>query len=341
MSETLYRSVGGVPYQPRLRQSLAAMGTENVWNFGWVPMEDRTPEEQAIHEASVAAMPKFAIQGSYDDTIKKVCLTDLWSNPTTVKALGFAFTGIRQITGSCIGAGGGTCKTSLILSEIIGKRDVERIVIPFWLLPYGRSRMRGGMRGRGEGSFGSTFADAARLDGWLEADTSGLPEFQKMGDGFITWGESAEYQWSAGEQISSSWLEKAKVYLTGTTARAQSPDDIRAGLLNGYPSTIASSWGCQSGPRVEGSPSVLLGRRSGSWGHQMSIHAWWEHPSLGELFWIHNQWGDYCGRCPTGMPAGGFWVLRSEVDWICRTGEAFVFSNFANGFPARSLDWLI
>ena len=95
-------------------------------------------------------------------------------------------------------------------------------------------------------------------------------------------------------------------------------------------------------PRVEGegADAVLVGRRGPRWSHQMSILAWWEHPKLGELFWIQNQWGlNAHGKDPSGGPPGGVWVPKVDVDWLIRDGdECFAFSQF-DGFPAQTFSW--
>lgn len=327
-----YRSVGG---------QLVVRGEGDggaFWNFGWTPFEHRSPEQMDGHAAIVSSMPEFRIRGRsqyrYGDE-EKVCLFDLWKHPTTVAALGFAYPGTHQLTGSCVGAGGGNVEFTLSAVEVLRLGDPEQIVIPFWLIPYGRSRYYSGMRGRGEGSTGSGFAKAARVDGVVPATLEGLPKFTNT-DGLV-WGAAAEYEWSAGDRISEDWLTKSRKHLTKTTAVCRSADDVREAIVNGFPCTCASMY-AHDGGKVQGTPAVLLASRRGQWAHQMSLQAWWNHPQHGEIFWLHNQWGlGAHGTCPTGAPRGGVWIRKADVDWICRD-EVFAFSQF-DGFPSQTFTW--
>lgn len=326
-------------FEPRLQfDAFNDLGPGDLLECGWLAFDDgdplRTeaskaePEEHAARDSSIAAMPDLSITGvsAYRD-VTKVQLWDCWAI-----ALGKEFIGIRQLRGSCVGAGGGNACFSLGASDVVKRRDREKAMIPFWLLPYGISRMLGGMNRPGDGSFGSTFADAVREYGHIPADTEGLPKYRED-DGLI-WGSQAELDWSVGRSIAKKWLDMAKPHLVKSTARCKSADDVREAIKSFYPVTIASNWGGQMRPGTTGDPAVLLNKRVTSWSHQMSVHAWWDHPTLGELFWVQNQWGiETHGRCPSGAPGGGFWIKRSEMDWICRNGEAFTLSQF-DGFPA-------
>ena len=91
--------------------------------------------------------------------------------------------------------------------------------------------------------------------------------------------------------------------------------------------------------QLRGTPEVLLNEHVGTWHHQMSVQAWWDHPSLGELFWIHNQWTlTVHGICPSGAPGGGFWILKKDMEWICRNGEVYIFS-LLDGYDAQEVPW--
>jgi hypothetical protein len=307
--------------------------------MGWIPPGQRTDVQQAAHEKIVAAMPKFHIQGKtvYDD--KKYCLFDLWKHPSVVSAIGFEWSGIHQFTGSCVGAGGGNTVFSTMAWEVLRLNDPEQIVVPFWLLPYGRSRYYMGDRGPGEGSLGSCFARAIREDGILPAKSAGLPTFNNN-DG-VCWGGNVEMSWSDGDaQQTMDRLSESRKHPVKTTAELKSADQVRDALVNGYAVSEASMYGFN--PRVEGSgaEAVLIGRRGPQWSHQMSFHGWWEHPRFGELFWLQNQWGlNAHGSDPSGGPAGGVWVPKQDVDWICRSdGEVYAFSQF-QGFPAQTFKW--
>lgn len=329
-----YQSVGGE------RMQLGRNGGE-VWSFGWIPPENRTEQQHAACHDAVASMPRLAIDGkSPQDDATKVCLFDLWKHPDVVAANGSEFTGVHQITGSCVGAGGGNCWMTLACVEAVRVGDPEIPKMPFWLLPYGRSRYYLGDRSPGEGSTGSTFARAAREDGVVPADSPGLPTWTRD-DGWV-WGRNAEMSWSDGDASQTmNLLPTSRTHLVKTTAQCRNGDDVREAIKNGYPCTCASMY-AHDGGRVQGSgkDACLLARRSGSWSHQMSLQAWWLHPQFGELFWLMNQWGLRAhGICPTGAPPGGVWITKADVDWICRD-EVFAFSQF-QGFPApaKPLPW--
>jgi hypothetical protein len=306
---------------------------------GWVPFSERTAEQMECHERAVAAMGDFRVVGStkVPDT-KKVILTQVWSHPAVVAALGFAFTRFHQLTGSCVGAGGGNCETTLQFIEAVKLGERVRLVLPFWLYTYGKSRQRSGMRGRGSGSTGSGYAEAARLDGYLPSDANGLPSMSNE-DGVVVAGESVELQWSDGAAISQAYVDQAKKNLVKSTAQCKSSDDVREAILNGYPCTDACS-GFVGHPRVQGSSdeAVLIGSIDSNGGHQTSFQGWMEHPTFGELFLYQNNWP--AAAYPTD-PAGGTpcsaWVKKSTVNSICGEGEVYAFSQF-DGFPAQDLE---
>lgn len=331
-----YSMYGGTPYVSRLNPGPVAYGADpaqQVWGFGWIPPDDRTSEEQQIVEATIAEMPRFEISGRKSDDPKKAVM---WECSKVVNN-GQHFRTFYQKTGSCVGNGGGQATWYLSAVEVVRLKDPEQALLPFYLLPYGRSRMYAGMRGRGDGSFGSAFAKAIRTDGVLPANTEGLPKYTD--EGGISWGSSAEYEWSDGEAIAAKWLEKSRKYIVKTTAQLKSADDAREALRNYYPCTIASDWGGQMSPSVQ--DGVLLNRRVTTWQHQMSLQGWWDHPTLGEIFYILNSWGVGAhGQPPDDSPPGGFWVKKADVENIVRQGDSFAFSQF-DGFPAQDLSWYV
>jgi hypothetical protein len=314
-------------------------GNSITWNFGWLHPDQRTDEQQAEHIKAVGAMPRFAIQGEdRSEDADKALLFELWKHPHVVEANGFEYPGVHQVTGSCVGAGGGNALMTLACVEAIRLGEPEQALIPFWLLPYGRSRFYCGMKTPGEGSLGSCFARAAKEDGVIPAKTAGLPSFDNS-DGLV-WGSRTEMSWSDGDAKQTlDLLGESRKHLVQTVAQCANSEDVRKALFNGYPCTAASMYAHK--PSVTSDPPVLLGRRSGSWSHQMSILGCWNHPKLGWIFWLQNQWGDAHGHDPAGGPIGGVWITADDVSWICRD-EVFAFSQF-QGFPAPTPDripWL-
>lgn len=318
-----YSSVGG--------RKLYLGENGEIWDFGWRAPALRSNVEHAAVGKAEAEMPRFSPPPHPKGDPEKALLFESWKHPTVAAANGFAFTGIHQITGSCVGAGGGNAWMTLACIDAVTRGDPETPLVPFWLLPYGRSRYYMGDRGPGEGSTGSTFAKAARDDGVVPATTPGLPSFTTT-DGLV-WGRNVEMKWSDGDNPDTmALLPSSRKHLVRTTAKCNSADDVRAAIVNGFPCTAASMY-AHDGGRVQGSPACLLARKSGSWSHQMSVPAWWLHPQFGELFWLMNQWGLRAhGECPSGAPLGGVWITKADMDWICRD-EVFAFSQF-DGFPA-------
>ncbi len=242
---------------------------------------------------------------------------------------------------NCVGNGLGQALRYLSAVEVVRLKDPEQVILPFWLIPYGRSRYYGGMRGRGEGSFGSTAAKAIMVDGVVPYNTAGLEQPTMNENDGITWGSSAEMKWSDGGAISEDWLSKSRKHLVKSAANCPNADAAWEAVSNWYPLTIASNWGGQMKPSVQGSPGVLLNKRVTSWAHQMCVIGRYRHPTLGKLFYVLNSWGPRThGTCPSGAPPGGFWITFAEMDYICRQQEAFILSQF-NGFPSQQFRWRV
>ncbi len=308
---------------------------ETANHFGYLFEKDRTSEQNDIDFVFKAEMPPFRVFGNEDPSVKKVTLWDFSKQANA----GNHFPVFRQITGSCVGNGGGQAVWYLSAVEVVRLKDPEQVLLPFYLLPYGRSRHYGGLRGRGEGSFGSAFAKAITVDGIVPFDAQGLPQ-PDMRDG-ITWGRNVELEWSDGARISDEWLTKSRRHLVKSAAQVRSADAVAQALRNYYPVTIASDWGGMMSPPTRGTPAVRLNTRVTTWHHQMCVIGWWEHPQLGELFYVLNSWGPRAhGQPSSDEPAGGFWINKQDMDYIAKQGESFAFSQF-NGFPAQRFSWLI
>lgn len=308
---------------------MTAAGPNDTINAGWIPPDQRDAGGNAAHLAVMSTTPPLRIVGASATVNEtKVSLWDCWK-----PARPEGWSGIHQITGSCVGAGGGNALFSLACADVVQRRDPERVEVPFWLLPYGISRMLGGMNRRGDGSFGSTFAQAVREYGHIPANEPGLPPFKDT-DGLI-WGSNAELDWSVGKNIPEKYLTMAKTFLVQSTAVCRSTDDVRDAIKNYYAVTIASNWGGQMRPGIQGSgPNArLVNKHTTTWNHQMSVQGWEDNPELGELFYILNQWGvETHGRCPSGAPPGGFWIKKADMAKIVAQDETFAMSQF-NGFP--------
>ena len=116
--------------------------------------------------------------------------------------------------------------------------------------------------------------------------------------------------------------------------RIQTPEAWKEALASGYAITLASMFGTAN--QVE--HDVLLGRWNRQWAHQMSSSGYWDHPRLGLIFKIDNQWGpNFHGWCPTlkqwGVN-GSFWMLADDARKVCQRGEVFAHSH-TGGFETR------
>lgn len=314
------------------------LGTIQEGDFvdgGWIPPEQRSQVMSSAHEMIMSEMPSFDLIGPQADIEKLV----LWDFSKAVNG-GSHFKTFYQQTGSCVGNGGGQAVWYLSAMEIVRTQQNISPKIPFYLLPYGRSRALAGIRGQGDGSMGSSFAKAIMQDGILPFDHADLPPVSTT-DG-ITWGKKEEYKWSDGAAISETFLTQSRNYLVKSAANCRTTDDVWAALANGYPCTIASNWGGQMRPAAQGSPSILLNRRVTSWQHQMCVIGIWKHPQFGRIFCILNSWGQGAhGIPPDGAPPGSFWIAENDMEYIVRQGETFAFSQFV-GFPSQRPNyWLI
>src|SRR5262249_35537024 len=104
MTHTDYTGFGG-------RRIL--LGSDAYWDFGWRRPDVRSTTEHLRHAAALRAMPTFLIEGAGNDE-RKVCLWNCWRHPLAVAATGGKpFPGFHQLTGSCVGAGGGNTVFSL------------------------------------------------------------------------------------------------------------------------------------------------------------------------------------------------------------------------------------
>lgn len=307
--------------------------------MGWIPPADRDGAMNAAHEeAMAAALPAFTLDGTYHETTGRFALWQALQKVTgnSTQRLPYNW----QVTGSCVGAGGGNMLKTLMAVEIAAG-DLEEWKHLWWPFTYGRSRFRAGMRTPGEGSFGSAWAQAIKEDGVLAVDqASNLPEF-RVNDGWLQLDRATELRWSDGDAAHVLELASvAKLHLIGSYVRIRNAAEGKAAIANGYPLTQASLFGTR-GPQRRGNPVVNIAEWNDRWAHQTYIDEAWDHPTEGLLFRYGNNWGPDAHPAPTqGEPLGGFYITAATFDRICREEEVFAFSAFA-GFKVRQLDWLV
>lgn len=318
--------------------------------LGWIPPADRTPEMQDAHAKAVANMPRFAVTGGR--TLAKgerVDLSAFWNKSDVIEEtkLTWKRTPFWQLTGSCVGAGGGNALFTLICVQRMLSEGATKAFVPWWPFSYGRSRTLAGMRGRGEGSFGSAFIDTIVKEGVLSADEQGLPDFRQS-DGALLLTEKMELDWSDGQsRLVADYIDEARPHPLGTGAEIRSTEQGRDAIVNGYPWTFACLNNIAAGsPRVRGSGKNA--RLVGSWNaygpHQQFVFAFEENEELGPLFGVGNNWPtSVYAQDPGGLPLVSCWVTEADVAKAMRLdGEVYALSHL-NWFPAqpRVLDWLI
>ena len=244
---------------------------------------------------------------------------------------------------NCVGAGGARAYTLAQVGDVINRGDQEAIKIPFPYATYGVGREISGARGTGEGSFGGAQAEAIRTFGMVPFDfENGAIPRPTIKDGWATWKSAEEIKWShpSAWPVKRSTLEPdAQKFLIQDVTQVGSVDELVQGLAQGFSGTMACMFGTK--PRVE--KDVLLGRWNDQWAHQQCVAGYWQHPSLGLLFIIDNQWNDVHGHCPTlyelGV-TGSYWILESDMKKIIKSqdGEVYLHSN-TKGFPLQTIDW--
>lgn len=324
---------------PEFRSSLetgnvAPSGSKEVWNFGYKLFYQRSRDENIFDSlVNKDTMSPFQLMGSWNDDEEMV---GLWNCAKKANGGRHLLT-FYQRTGSCVGNGGGQALWHTSGVEVVRLADPEQFLLPFYLMPYGRSRYYGGIRGRGEGSFGSAFAKAILTDGCFAYNEPGLPQPTQSEEEGTSWGAAAEMQWSDGESIDQKWLGIGRRHLVKTMSRISSADQAWEAASNYYAMTCASDWGGQMKPPIR--DGALLNSRVTTWQHQMCCIGRWRHPTLGKLFYILNSWSPRAhGICPSGAQPGGFWVTFAEFDYICRSGEVYSMSQY-DGYRAQTFSW--
>ena len=306
--------------------------------FGFIPPESRTNEQHEAHDRAMSAaecLPQFALEGTSTEEKGRFAL---WKplmavlGITDPKKLPWNW----QVTGSCVGAGGDNCRKVTMAVEIMAG-ELEEWKHVWWPYTYGRSRFRAGMKTPGEGSFGSAWAEAATKDGCFSVDEANVPPFG-IKDGWLQLSRGTELEWSDGDsQLVTQHSDVAALHLFGKYVQIRNSDEGKAAIVNGYAMTCASMFGT-TGPRLVGEPAVYVAEWNDTWPHQMSLNEVWDHPSLGMLFRIQNQWGPTAHPQPTqGEPCGGFYITAKTFDRICGEKEVIAFSGLA-GFKARKVD---
>jgi len=281
-------------------------------------------------------MPKFAVPGSKATGKETVLLYENWWNPLVIADVGLRFDRFHQLTGSCVGAGGGNALFTLIATQRLFAENPTKAFLPWWLFNYGRSRFLMGDRSKGEGSMGSTFAQSLKDDGVITCKEPGLPGFVDEGDeGLRVQSENVEMDWSDGDsRLVLDYSDEGRQHPLGTAAETKDPDGIADGIINGYPFTFACNGNC-SNPRVV--DGVLLGEIDSNGGHQVSLSAVRPHPKHGRLFGQQNNWpkGSYSRNPEPNQPTNFCWWTEKALKRALQLeAEVYALSHLP-WFPAQ------
>lgn len=324
----------------------------NFVQGGWIPPDDRTSEEQRIHEQFVADTPVVREVFGGPEPVENKDRPRIWELTKLAVARGLVppeyirkghLKNVNQLIGSCVGFGAGTMLLYSSMIDALIRNQAERIVLPFVPYHYGRGRLHSGIRGSGSGSTGSGQALALQRDGYLAHDSLDVPAVN-FGETF-RWTEKIETQWSDGARISDQYVTEAQNHLVSTVVRVTSTDEAAMLADSFHTFTIASNWGGKMQCPVK--DGVLLNSRSGTWNHQMGVLDYIIHAILGRLWYVVNQWAYPHGVDPggewdhnTGAPEGGFYMLDKDLAYILGQRETYAFAD-PLGFRdlSREFDW--
>lgn len=109
--------------------------------------------------------------------------------------------------------------------------------------------------------------------------------------------------------------------------------ELVAAVTSGYPVTIASSVGFNSGNRdADGFCAA-----AGTWMHQMCVVGVRFGTRPGAL--VMNSWGNYVGggKFPPDQPDGTFWATRDAMQRILGQGDSYAIGS-VDGFGFREID---
>jgi hypothetical protein len=339
---SLLESIGGY------ERSAGDGSGEKIYNFGWLVPEDRSAEQQNYHailsqQLYLTAMPdrgkldrpiQLPQSGDNSILISDDSRTFLWDY---VRPWNPELKFIRQILGTCVGAGGGGMLITRMSVDKYALGEAEEPCIPLWLPGYAKSRqycnIRGPGGGRNDGSTGTTWARSLNIDGYLRmTDHAAVFPFSDTNN--YAHSAAIEAKFSDYRAYSMEIWEASKQHTALLTKLVTDVDELIEHIrVHKRPFTCASNWGGynpgEDVPIAGSRFPVRLNKRVSKWQHQMSGHAHWRHPELNDdLFFLLNQWGrGIHGKPMHGEPPGGFWITRNDMKYILKQKEVFVYDS--------------
>lgn len=310
-------------------------------NLGWIPPSERDLTQRRMTLAFDRETPAFGEANPFLLELPKEAL--LYN--LEIKATGNLLPRYYQLSGSCVGFAGARAYCLAQCGDVVHRGDREEIKLVHPLPTYGKGRQLAGYRSKGEGSFGAAQAQAVKEWGMLAIDDPRLPK-ATLADGWLKWSSRTEIDWSYAPQWpvkESSLAVDAKSHVIHSVSRVRTLLELKQGLAQGYAGTMACMFGSKNMRVKDG---YLVAPWDTRWAHQQAIAGYTEHPSMGDLFAIDNQWNKNAHpSCPklssigSGVN-GSYWVTGDTMKKILASedSEVFLHSNTA-GFPPRNISW--
>lgn len=291
--------------------------------FGW---HDRPEEVEKV--LATLPFPTFNeaasnLAGSGED--KSVFLWD-----AAIKLTGKHLPAQQQPRGTCVSRGFSRSVDYVQCVEIALGNEPEEFKSVSHAVIYGFGKEVGGEVGpqnnseNGDGLVGAWAAKAV--------NTLGNVSREDVNDPYAGSDKLAiEY---AVKGVPAAIREKAKPHLIKTVTLLTSANQARDMLVNGYPVACCSQQGFSMTRDSEGRC-----KPQGSWSHCMM---WSGYDANKKRFCVEQSWGQNTPSGPLylNQPDNSFWIDFDVAESMIRMRDTFAVSAF-DGFPARSIDWVI
>lgn len=231
--------------------------------------------------------------------------------------------------GSCVSFGTNTAIRRTMACEIFAGeleefRDIAEEVT------YGGSRIEvGGGRIRGDGSVGAWAAKFVEQWGVVARAVYGSLDLSRYSE--------SRCRDFGRNGVPSDLEDAARQHPVKTVTQVRNWEEAKRALASGYGIAICSDQGFEMRRDGRG-----IADPRGSWAHCMALDGY--HVEAGrEYGHIENSWGPDAHTGPVGWgdpPTSGFWAESGVIDRMLRQNDSWAFSA-VQGFPARSLRWLI